>query len=287
MAKPWVSAVTNKLPWLDRVTNVALKLTDPLVGEQAPRSLKDLLVGVPLGHPLHPAVVAVPIGAWTSTALLDLAGEDRAADLTVLLGVASGVFAAVTGAAQYVDATTEDEPRRIGALHILMNSASLTCYGVSSVLRATNRRDAGRIAAMAGYGFVLAGGMIGGELSYVLGIGVDHTAFERTPKKWVDVLAEDELLEGQPKRVMAKNAPVVLYRHGDIVYATSATCTHLGGPMDEGEVDFSTCVSTCPWHGSQFDIRSGAVVHGPATAPLPAYQVRQQDGRISVRAMPD
>ena len=48
MAKPWVSAVTNKLPWLDRVTNVALKLTDPLVGEQAPRSLKDLLVGVPV-----------------------------------------------------------------------------------------------------------------------------------------------------------------------------------------------------------------------------------------------
>src|SRR6478735_10166450 len=148
MAKPWVSAVTNKLPWLDRVTTVALKATAPLVGEHAPRSLKDLLVGVPLGHPLHPAVVAVPIGAWTSTALLDMAGEERAADLTVLLGLASGVFSAVTGAAQYVDATTEDEPRRIGALHILMNSAALGCYTLSSILRATNRRDAGKLAAM-------------------------------------------------------------------------------------------------------------------------------------------
>ena len=287
MAKPWVSAVTNKLPWLDRVTNATLKLTSPLVGEQAPRSLKDLLIGVPLGHPLHPAVVALPIGAWTSAAVLDLTGEDRAADLTILLGLASGAFSAITGAAQYVDATTEDEPRRLGALHIVMNSAAMTCYGISSALRATNRREAGKVAALAGYGFVLAGGMIGGELAYVLGIGVDHTAFERNPKKWVDVLGVEELNEGEPKRVMAKGAPVVLYRHGDIIYATSATCTHLGGPMDKGEVDFSTCVSTCPWHGSQFDIRSGAVVHGPATAPLPAYQVRQQDGRISVRAMPD
>src|SRR6478609_2362061 len=140
MAKPWVAAVANKLPWLDRVTDAALKLTSPLVGEQAPRSLKDLLVGVPLGHPLHPAVVAVPIGAWTSTALLDLAGEDRAADLTNLLGLASGVFSAVTGAAQYVDATNDTEPRRLGALHIVANSAALGCYTLSSILRATNRR---------------------------------------------------------------------------------------------------------------------------------------------------
>lgn len=285
MPRPWVSAVSNKLPWLDRVANVTLKVTAPLVGQHAPQKLKDLLIGVPLGHPLHPAVVAIPIGAWTSTALLDLAGEERAADLTNLLGLASGAFSAITGAAQYADATNDTQPRRIGALHIVMNSAAMTCYGISAVLRATNRRDAGRTAAMVGYGCVMAGGMLGGELAYVLGLGVDHAAFENPPTKWVDVLAEDELLDGKPKRVEAKGAPVVLYRHGDLVYAVGATCTHLGGPMEKGPVDFSTCIATCPWHGSEFDIRSGAVVSGPATSPLPAYQVKQEDGRISVRVM--
>ena len=286
MAKPWVAAVANKLPWLDRVTDVALKLTSPLVGEHAPRTLKDLLVGVPLGHPLHPAIVAVPIGAWTSTAVLDMTGEERAADLTVLLGLASGVASAVTGAAQYVDATNDTEPRRIGALHIALNSAALSCYALSSALRASNRRDAGKLAAMAGYGCVLAGGMVGGELAYVLGIGVDHSAFQNAPKKWTDVLGEEELLDGKPKRAMAKNAPVDLPRHGDLIYATGATCTHLGGPMDKGTVDFAPCTATCPWHGSVFDIRSGSVVHGPATAPLPSYQVKVEEGRIFVRAMP-
>jgi nitrite reductase/ring-hydroxylating ferredoxin subunit len=51
--------------------------------------------------------------------------------------------------------------------------------------------------------------------------------------------------------------------------ATQAKCTHRQGPLNEGTLDGST--ATCPWHGSQFD--AGAVLRGPAGAPLKTYRV--------------
>jgi nitrite reductase/ring-hydroxylating ferredoxin subunit len=53
--------------------------------------------------------------------------------------------------------------------------------------------------------------------------------------------------------------------------ATQAQCTHQGGPLDEGTLDGSTV--TCPWHGSQFNVCTGAVVRGPARDPLETYPV--------------
>src|SRR5215211_4003885 len=74
------------MPWLDQTADLLQKVFAPFVGEDAPRELKDTLVGTWLGHPLHPAVVALPIGAWTSALALDFAGEERAADLLIGLG---------------------------------------------------------------------------------------------------------------------------------------------------------------------------------------------------------
>ena len=56
--------------------------------------------------------------------------------------------------------------------------------------------------------------------------------------------------------------------------ATQAACTHKGGPLNEGGLDGSTV--TCPWHGSQFDVCSGAVVRGPARESLKTYRVDVQ-----------
>ena len=53
--------------------------------------------------------------------------------------------------------------------------------------------------------------------------------------------------------------------------ATQAKCTHKQGPLSEGNLDGSTV--TCPWHGSQFNVCTGAVVRGPATEPLKTYRV--------------
>ena len=53
--------------------------------------------------------------------------------------------------------------------------------------------------------------------------------------------------------------------------ATQAKCTHRQGPLSEGKLDGSTV--TCPWHGAQFNVYTGAVLRGPATEPLKNYRV--------------
>lgn len=53
--------------------------------------------------------------------------------------------------------------------------------------------------------------------------------------------------------------------------ATHAKCTHRGGPLNEGKLDGSTV--TCPWHGSQYNVCTGAVLRGPATEPVKTYRV--------------
>ena len=58
-------------------------------------------------------------------------------------------------------------------------------------------------------------------------------------------------------------------------------CTHRGGPLYDGHVD-ADCIE-CPWHGSRFDRRTGAVEAGPATAPQPVYEVELDDGAVMIR----
>ena len=91
-----------------------------------------------------------------------------------------------------------------------------------------------------------------------------------------------DLAEGRRRRVELEGKAVLLYRHEGEVQAIGAVCSHQGGPLDEGEFD-GNCV-TCPWHQSVFDLRDGAVVHGPATYPQTAFEVRERGGRIEVRA---
>jgi nitrite reductase/ring-hydroxylating ferredoxin subunit len=135
--------------------------------------------------------------------------------------------------------------------------------------------------SMLGLGVVSASAWLGGELVYRLRIGVNHTTAGREPQDWAAVGADAELAEGQALRVEVNGDPVLLYRHAGAIYATSAVCSHAGGPLDEGMFD-GTCVQ-CPWHDSVFDLRSGEVVHGPATYHLPAYDVRTTDGQIEIR----
>ena len=62
--------------------------------------------------------------------------------------------------------------------------------------------------------------------------------------------------------------------------ATEAKCTHRGGPLNEGKLEGSTV--TCPWHGTQFNVCTGAVLRGPATEPIKTYRVvvKSEIGRV-------
>ena len=68
------------------------------------------------------------------------------------------------------------------------------------------------------------------------------------------------------------------------VYAVAGECSHIGGPLDQGELE--GVVLTCPWHFAQFDVRTGQVVRGPAREGLLTYAVRIEDNAVLV-ARPD
>ena len=69
---------------------------------------------------------------------------------------------------------------------------------------------------------------------------------------------------------------------GETIYALGELCSHLAGPLADGEV--TDCSLACPWHGSRFNLRDGQVLDGPATYPQPTFETRIKEGQIQVRA---
>jgi nitrite reductase/ring-hydroxylating ferredoxin subunit len=93
--------------------------------------------------------------------------------------------------------------------------------------------------------------------------------------------AVKKFAEGKPVRVNAGDMPVMVVRLGGRLNAIAATCSHAGGPLEEGKLTGD--IVTCPWHGSRFCVTDGRVEGGPATFSQPAFEVRESDGKVEVR----
>jgi nitrite reductase/ring-hydroxylating ferredoxin subunit/uncharacterized membrane protein len=253
-------------------------------GQPATRQLKDFLHGTWLGHPLHPALTDVPIGAWACMALLDTVGQEDAADATLAIGILGALPTALAGAVDWTE--TGGSVRRTGLVHGLLNTAALGCFVGSLAARRTDRRRLGLLLSATGLSIASVSAWLGGDLVYRLGTGVSRDAWLPPVTDFQPVMSLADLPEGEPTGadldVGGEKQRVLLLRTGGEVLATSATCTHEGGPLDEGQLVGGDCV-VCPWHGSEFDLRSGGVRHGPATAPVPTFEVRVQKGTIEVR----
>ncbi len=91
-----------------------------------------------------------------------------------------------------------------------------------------------------------------------------------------------DIKPGHAKRVTVNGKAVAVYNIDGTFYATQNECTHADGPMSEG--DIVGCTAICPWHASVFDVRTGAVLEGPAEDPLRVYQVTLDGeiGRVTV-----
>lgn len=73
---------------------------------------------------------------------------------------------------------------------------------------------------------------------------------------------------------------IAVFNLGTALYAIDANCTHVRGPLEKGPITGD--LVTCPWHGSQFDLRTGEVRRGPATQPVRCYPVRVENQRLVV-----
>jgi len=273
------AAVIERATWLDPAADAVAGLARRAL----PRGrVRDTASGTPLAHPLHPALVAIPVGSWSAATYLDLVGgkqQRRAAQRLVGLGNLAAVPTAITGANDW--AYTQGAERRVGFVHALLNDVALTLFVTSWWARRRGRPAEGIALSLAGSAAMSAAAWLGGHLAYALGVGVDTTAFQHAPQDWTDVAADADVVADKPFRGDAGGVPVVLVRRGQQVVALADRCTHRGGPLDEGTLDDGTI--TCPWHGSRFCVDDGTVVEGPATRPATVMETRVTAGRVEVR----
>ncbi|MBA2441195.1 MAG: Rieske (2Fe-2S) protein [Rubrobacter sp.] len=287
--------IIDSLGSLDYVADRVQPKVQAAVAKGGKRT-KNLLDGLWLGSPLHPALTDVPIGSWTAALALDgvdLVSGSRAArngaDGALAVGVAGGFAAAASGLSDW--RYLSGGSRRMGVAHGLLNTAGLALNTLSLVLRATGRRRAGQLSLLAGYSLNGMGAHLGGELSYGYGLRVNRNVFEDPgPDEFVPVLLEGELPEAGLRRVEAagpgaEKVGVLLSRAGGELCAIAATCNHFSGPLEKGEREGDTVV--CPWHGSRFDLCTGEPLDGPSVFPQSRYEVRVRDGNIEVRAVSD
>jgi len=271
---------------LDHYADQLQKLIDRLVdrGGAPAQQLKNLLNGTWLGHPLHPVLTDVPLGAWFSAALLDLVGAQAAADAAYTVGVLGAVPTAWSGAADWDN--LEGEPRRTGLVHAFLNSTGTVLIVSSLVARRTRHRSLGVLLSTAGLSCTAVAAWLGGRLVFALGTGVARTAFEPLVEEFSAVAPASAVDEGRlvPAEVDVEGTkvPLVLFKQGQSVSAIAATCTHAGANLADGKVVEEACVE-CPWHGSRFSMVNGSVRRGPASVPVPVFEVRVRDGQIEVR----
>lgn len=285
-------SIVDQQKWLDTLSGIIQPPISDLFANagEAGRIIKDLLNGVWLGHPLHPVITDVPIGAWTMTQVLDLlsmasggdANLDVASDVTLGAGIIAALGAVVTGITDWSD--IDQNPRkRMGMAHAVINVAGLA-LNVSSLglrLGGKRRRGLARTLSAGGYGLTALAAFVAGELVFNLGTSINRNAWTDGPDKFTDLAAEDDITEGKMQQFEVDGNPIVVVKDEDGVHAFGATCSHLGCDLSEGKLEGH--VVTCGCHGSQFDITDGHLIHGPATAPVPAYEVRKRNGKLQIR----
>ncbi|HEX8930469.1 MAG TPA: Rieske 2Fe-2S domain-containing protein [Actinomycetota bacterium] len=271
----------EELKQLDGAGKSLKSLVDRYIPEGS--EIKDLLAGTWLGHPLHPVLTDVVVGAWTSSFLLDMIPgrkTRKASDRLVDIGILAALPTAAAGLADWTD--TWGRTRRVGLVHASANVLALWLYLSSSWHRKRGRRLRGWTLSTTAYGVVTFSAYLGGHLSFGKGVGVDETAFEEGPTDWRPAIAADDLPDGQPTPVTVDGVEVLLFRRGPTIHAISNTCSHRGCSLHEGDFSDESRV-VCPCHGSTYRLRDGAVLHGPTSAPQPAYVSRIREGKVEIR----
>lgn len=154
----------GRLDQIERLDPVAERVR-PVIGRLPLGPAREGLRGEWFGYPAHPALVQVPIGCWTSAAVLDLVpGERRAATLLVALGVIGALPAQLAGWLDWAELPVEK--RRAGLVHAVTSASATAVYGLSCLARIRGRSARGRMLGFAGLTLATVGGMIGGHLAH-------------------------------------------------------------------------------------------------------------------------
>jgi nitrite reductase/ring-hydroxylating ferredoxin subunit/uncharacterized membrane protein len=248
-------------------------------------------------HPLHPILIAFPVAFFTGTLVFDTLSiifVDMVFWVTAyymeIAGIVGGVIAAVPGIIDYIyTVPPKSSGKKRAAKHGLINSTALILFTIAALLK----KDPGLLPPVIVVLEVVAitllsiGGWLGGTLVYRNQIGVDPRYADAG--KWkelyiendqspLEVATTDELKTNQMKLVHVNGKRIVLGKTENGYVAFDDHCTHRGGSLAGGAMICGTV--QCPWHGSQFDVTTGAVKAGPAKEKINTYTVNEVGGKV-------
>jgi uncharacterized membrane protein len=154
-----------------------------MTGEFNAKRPKTALAG-PYGHPFHPVLVTVPIGAWVASLVFDivaLAGDDDAtfakgAYWLICIGIIGALVAAVFGVLDLLTIPRGTPAFRTGLTHMALNLTVVVLYVINLGVRASGDIDessvGGFVLSLVALGLLSFSGWLGGKLSYRYGVRV-------------------------------------------------------------------------------------------------------------------
>jgi len=89
-----------------------------------------------------------------------------------------------------------------------------------------------------------------------------------------------EIEPGQSRMIDAQGREIAIFNYGGEIFALDNECTHVGGPLCDGEIEGGKVI--CPWHGAEFDIRTGRALAPPAGEDVKSYRVIVENGVVKV-----
>lgn len=253
------------------------------------------------GHPLHPALIPFPFAFLTGALAFDAAALllGRPSFWTTgghlaAAGVAMGLLAAVPGLIDYFyTVPPKSSGKRRATRHMIVNVLAVALFAGAWFLRRGSAEPAVTVLALelVAVGLLIAGGWMGGTLVSRNQIGVDHSyagggvwqeqGVEARPGTAIVVARAGDLEVDQMKLLRIGGRRIVLARTDQGHVAFDDRCTHVGGALSGGTMICGTV--QCPWHGSQFDVRTGEVKAGPAEGGLTTYRVEEVEREVRLR----
>lgn len=252
-------------------------------------------------HPIHPILVAFPITLFIGTLVFDIlaaiAGEQTFAKTGFYLNI-GGIFCALLAAVPgiidyYFTVPPQSSAKKRATKHGLLNLLVTVLFTVALFLKWNEGEPTVLIliTEAIAIGLMLTAGWLGGTLVYRNQIGVDIRYADAGKWKefhtdardeYILVAQVDELKVNQMKLIIVNGKRIVLGRTEAGYTAFDDRCTHRGGSLAAGVMICSTV--QCPWHGSQFDVRSGGVAAGPAKESIHIYQIKVDGASVYLLA---
>ncbi|HEV8597956.1 MAG TPA: DUF2231 domain-containing protein [Gemmatimonadales bacterium] len=251
------------------------------------------------GHPVHPALVHFPLAFLIGAFGFDLAGSWinnpslwSVGAYLAPVGIIAALLAAIPGFLDYFyTVPPKSSGKRRATQHMLLNLSAVALFALAWLIRGGAAPEPSLAILLlegAGSGALFIAGYLGGILVSRNQIGVDHRYAEAgkwqeeriqpDPKQPIVTAKSAELLVDQMKLLHIAGKRIVLARTENGYTAFEDRCTHRGGSLADGAL--ISGVVQCPWHGSQFDVHTGAVCGGPAKQEISTYRVEQQGSDI-------